>query len=122
MWAKEKTLAQFFRKKNKEPEIPCVFSHLGSKRLRKRVYGEASFAEASAVTGSLPVAVKDTDLCIFRSLHFASLYQACTKYSASRLPEVRGWACAQAASASYAIGPSWIYSHQDTETQTSTFL
>ena len=37
----------------------------GSRRLRKRVYGEASFTEASAVTGSLPVAVKAQGRCIF---------------------------------------------------------
>jgi hypothetical protein len=64
----------------------------GSKRLRKRVYGEASFTEASTVTGSLPVTVKR-----YRSLYLLkralckplpSLHESC-KLSPPRLGHVR---------------------------------
>ena len=47
-------------------QVPVHVSDVcGSERLSKRVYGEASFTEASTVAGSLPVTVKAQDLCIF---------------------------------------------------------
>ena len=52
------------------------------KRLSKRVYGEASFTEASTVTGSLPVAVKRRPLYLLKLALFASLHEACTKLQA----------------------------------------
>ena len=64
---------------------------MAPKRLSKRVYVEASFTEASTVTGSLPVAAK-VQLCTFRDLQIRkpprSLHEDC-KLNPPRLGHVR---------------------------------